>query len=90
MTQNCGNRAWLAGKQLLTFAGKPTENVTVKHLAKHMAYVFYKFHMCIFLYVLKTTKHTAHMKPLALWDFEALDLNQSGLLANPVDLLLIA
>jgi len=43
MTRKCWNRAWLAGTRLLIFAGKQTENVAVKHLSKHTAYVFISF-----------------------------------------------
>ena len=39
---------------------KPTENVTVKYLTKHMAYVFYKLHICFYLPVLKKT-NTLHI-----------------------------
>jgi len=31
MARMCWNRAWLARTRLLIFAGKPTENVTVKY-----------------------------------------------------------
>jgi len=57
MTRNCSNRTWnwLTGIGLLIFAGKPTENVTVKYLTKHVPYVFYKFHISDFLSVLKKT-----------------------------------
>jgi len=51
----------LAGSGWLIFAGKPTENVKIKCLTKHMACVFYKFHVCFFLSVLRKIKHTAHM-----------------------------
>jgi len=53
VTRHCGNRTWLAGAGLLIATGKPTENVTDKHLAKHVAYVLYKFHICFFVSVLK-------------------------------------
>jgi len=38
MTRNRGRHAWLEGTRLLISTGKPTKNVTVKFLAKHMAY----------------------------------------------------
>jgi len=38
-TELC-NRAWLAGLRFLISTGNPTENVTVKYLTKHTAYVF--------------------------------------------------
>jgi len=54
-------KSWLAGRGLLIFAGKPTENVIVKYLIKHMAYVdFYKFHICFFFSVLEKP-YTLHM-----------------------------
>jgi len=43
----------MAGTGLLIFAGKSTKNVLVKCLTKHMAYVFYKFHICFVLSMLK-------------------------------------
>ena len=43
------------------FAGKTTESVKVKCLKKHMTYIFYKFHICFFLSVLRKIKHTTHM-----------------------------
>jgi len=51
------------GNRIINFAGKPSENVPVKQLTKHMDYVFDKFHICFFLSVLKKqrNKHTAHM-----------------------------
>ena len=61
MTRNRWNRTSLAGKGLLNFAGKPTGNVTVKCLTKHMTYVFWRFHVCFFSYVLKKT-NTLHTR----------------------------
>ena len=60
MTRNSWYRAcWPAGTGYFIFASKPTEKG--KCLTIHMAYVFYKFHICFFLSVLRKIKHTAHM-----------------------------
>jgi len=56
MTRICWNRTWLARTGLLVFGGKPTENVTVKYLTKHMAYVFFISFICFFL----STLNEAH------------------------------
>jgi len=61
MTRKCWNRTGLAGTWLFIFAGKPTENVTVKYLSKRMAYVFYKFAHLFFLICAQKNKHTAHI-----------------------------
>jgi len=34
------------GNRIINFASKSTENVLDKYLTKHMAYIFYKFHIC--------------------------------------------
>jgi len=51
MTRNCGKHALLVGRELLISTGEPNENVMVKYLTKHIAYVFYKFHIHFFLSV---------------------------------------
>jgi len=45
------------GQGYQSFSGKPNENATINCLAKHMAYVFYKFHFCFFLSVIKKQIH---------------------------------
>ena len=51
----------MAGTGLLIFAVRSTENVLVKHLTIHMAYVFYKFHVCFDLSVLKNQTHSTYV-----------------------------
>ena len=49
MTWNCWHRIWLAGTGLLTFAGKPTKNVTVKYLKKRHGLCFFNGSHLFFL-----------------------------------------
>jgi len=51
------------------FAGKPIENITVNYLTKHMAYIFYMFHICFSLSVLK--KQTQYTYVWRLKDVKA-------------------
>jgi len=51
----------VGGNRIINFY-KPTENIPVKCLTKHMAYVLYKFHVCFFLSVPPKNKHTRHMR----------------------------
>jgi len=60
MTRNCSNRTWLEETGLLIFAGNQPKTPRL-YLKNHIACVFLKLHICFFLSVLKTTKHTAHM-----------------------------
>jgi len=51
----------MAGTGLLIFEGKSTENVLAKHLTKHMAYIFNKFHICFVLSVHKNQTHVTYV-----------------------------
>jgi len=53
-------KSYFAGGNRINFHGYPAEMPLSKYLTKHMACVFYKFHICFFLTVLKKHKHTAH------------------------------
>jgi len=42
------NRDWLAGTRFFIPTGEPTDDVTIKYFTKHIIYVFYRSHICLF------------------------------------------